>query len=435
MAKSKGLLARLLASISIRREGDVVTITRDHRSGCVALFMGVWLTGWTAGCCALTWALIAGQGNIPWLFPIPFYLGEIAGIAAFVGALTHKEYLRLDRDGLTIWHSAIVRWNKKTIPLDEIDSISAGERTSTSDNEPSIVPYLKVEGANPSFPWLENTSPDDLQEAAQELGDCLKLLKATTPPSKSVEPKRPSECRWTREFSFENDCLTLTRREPFQLGATLTIFGIAAFWNSIVGVFVGVLFGWVKPDNGNPQGIEWWFLFFFLIPFEAIGVGFICAVVYTAMLPLWRESWRLYRNRMVRRISLFGIGTETVFENIDFDRLDCLPEEKESKGSPGDANSSAPEHPAQGNLAPFSPSDSSLPTTAAEPKKPPMTFFPDGQPIEVNRPAEVPVNHWKLAFVKRDQSALVEWKGLSFGEAQWLGSVVLETRSGWFAEK
>lgn len=53
------------------------------------------------------------------------------------------------------------------------------------------------------------------------------------------------------------------------------LFG--AFWNGIVGVFV-----WQVVDSfrtGNPE----WFLVFFLVPFVAVGIGFLGGVAYFAL--------------------------------------------------------------------------------------------------------------------------------------------------------
>ncbi len=432
MAKLNSLAGQLLGRLKIARQGDEVTIVRDHRSGCTALFMGVWLTGWTVGCCAMTWALISGQKDMPWMFPIPFYVGEVIGLVVFLSALTHREFVRLDRDGFSYWRSVVFRLGSHRIPLDELESFTITAQTLDTDGNPVNAKTdvgqlaagfgaIHAEGIGMPFPFFGTVSADNAQEATKELNSVLAILRPTVSSASSNASLGPPAGSVWRQTN-EDDCVRLDRSSRATFSSILVTLGIASFWNSITGIFTGILWGWFPMDN-RPKGGEWWFLFFFLIPFQLIGAFLLFALASTIWEWLVRESWRLYRGRLVLSKSLLGIPVGSkAYENIDCLRLDCLPEKEDPQ--PAAKSNSASSDAA--DLPPFKPEGSD--------PKPPMTFFPDGKPIEVNAPEPPKTQTWKLVFVKRDETPLVEWKGLSFGEARWLGSVVLRERSGWFHE-
>ena len=66
---------------------------------------------------------------------------------------------------------------------------------------------------------------------------------------------------------------------------------INGFWNGIVGVFVGMLLG-VGDARQTPKGSARWELFFLLIPFEAIGLMLIVALLNELLEPVRLTIWR-----------------------------------------------------------------------------------------------------------------------------------------------
>jgi hypothetical protein len=422
------------------RQGDEVTIVRDHRNGCLALFLGVWLTGWTIGCCVMTWSLFFGKGDVPWMLPIPFYVAEIGVFLFVLSNLTHREFARLDREGFTYWRSIVFALGRHHIPIDELESFTVTAQNLDSDGktvdaktnlEKLAAKYgaIHAEGIGMPFPFFGAVSAEDAREATKELNSVLAILRPTVPKtSASAAPRAPAGSAWRQ--TNEDDCVRFIRSSRSTFSSILVTLGIALFWNGITGIFTALEWGWIVSKD-VPKGKDWWFLFFFLIPFQLIGAFLLYALASTIYEWLAIESWRLYRNRLEMTKSLLGIRVGTTsYDNIDCVRLDCLPEVEPDKTAEDEAGKDAP--PAKPE--PTTSSDLPPVTHEGNEAKPPMTFFPDGQPIEVEAPEKPKTQTWKIVFVKRDETPMVEWTGLSFGEARWLGSVVLRERPQWFQD-
>ena len=118
----------------------------------------------------------------------------------------------------------------------------------------------------------------------------------------------------------ERGTVTLTRRvnaltfaragwRDFSLGSLLGTAAICLFWNGIVGVFVYVLVtGEAEQDTG---GNGFWFLFFFLIPFEVIGLGLLVAFLAVLVTPLTSRSWT-FGSEIRVAFRILGLGRTRV---------------------------------------------------------------------------------------------------------------------------
>jgi hypothetical protein len=106
-----------------------------------------------------------------------------------------------------------------------------------------------------------------------------KIVKsATLPPDQQWLPQAVSKSHSTSDFQHGYDIdfgdkIILKPQTP-TWNKLIGILFFCLFWNGIVSVFV------INMISGFRSGRPEWFLVFFLIPFELVGVGTIVAVVY-----------------------------------------------------------------------------------------------------------------------------------------------------------
>ena len=219
--------------------------------------------------------------------------------------------------------------------------------------------------------------------AAPQAGDAACTVLA--PAAKRVAP--PSDCCWTRVDGFDDFGFVKRGR----LGC-VTVLGLAfinVFWNGIVSVFVGVLWG-LPPINNPPVGVAWWGLFVFLIPFEAVGLIMVGALLAALLEPVHRTVWIFARQGIEHRTAWLGLGPRRTWEVMSLGRIDLRRETKAfRRGFSGGA--------------------------------PSLTTASDGTG-----------RNYRLSFVDRSNTELCSIKGLTEGEARWIGDIVLRERAAWF---
>ena len=129
-----------------------------------------------------------------------------------------------------------------------------------------------------------------------------------------------------------------------------------------------------------------WFLFFFLIPFEVIGLAMFGAWFLALAAPGCRERWRFGWDEVRHRRSLFGIGWTRRYRAEPLSRIEL---EKRSASSGAGAN----------------PGRIGLTDSGGD-------YF--------------------LSFVSRDERIAFQIKGLTEGEARWIADKVLRAHPEWF---
>ena len=129
-----------------------------------------------------------------------------------------------------------------------------------------------------------------------------------------------------------------------------------------------------------------WFLFFFLIPFEVIGLAMFGAWFLALAAPGCRERWRFGWDEVQHRRSLFGIGWTRRYRAGPLSRIEL---EKRPASSGARAN--------HGRL--------NLTDSGGD---------------------------YLLSFVSRDEGIAFQIKGLTEGEARWIADNVLRAHPEWF---
>ncbi len=170
------------------------------------------------------------------------------------------------------------------------------------------------------------------------------------------------------------------KRGRSEWAAVLGLLFSNAFWNGIVAVFVLSLCG-AMPDNEPPQGGEWWGLFFFLIPFEVIGLCMFLGLLAVLLEPVHRTIWHFTRRDAERRAIWLGVGPRRTWEVASLDRVDLCRDAKRWWHA-------------------------SLPGG-------------DGR-------------RYRLSLVDKTNTELCSVNGLTEGEARWIGDAILRERAIWF---
>ncbi len=183
-------------------------------------------------------------------------------------------------------------------------------------------------------------------------------------PERSI-PDPPTDS--TIRLNVGCDGTEFVRRCAFSLTALKSITFITfinLFWNGILGVFLMML---LKKFE--------WFLFFFLIPFEAVGLALLTAWLATLLAPFCVERWVIGSGEAATRFSFLGLGWTRRFEAKDLGRIELR------KGALGRGE-------------------------------------------EIDAPCS-------LGFVSREGRDLLVADGLSEGEARWMGGVACNALKGW----
>ncbi|GHT17737.1 hypothetical protein FACS1894189_4210 [Planctomycetales bacterium] len=308
-------------------------------------FMLLWLVGWTVGCVLLAHQVINEPTVFNFLIAFPFWAAWFAVFSFMTATLFGRDLLELDDEGLVYEYRVLFVWQRRKIPLEEIRHFTA-VRSTQSDNQHQL---FTVEAATFGKPLrFSNVNYEEAVWIAAELNDVRSKLVSTKVSeivseieqsdteenhvdeplviplnSKPLDIEAPFENRWKLETDF--DSLTFRKRGEFSTLSFLICTFLMLFWNGIVSLFFIQLWG-LMPNSEQPVGSIWWGLFFFLIPFEVIGLIIIVAWFGTILAPFTVIVWRVEKSQLIKRTTLFGAGFSKTFflddaelRMIDFD--------------------------------------------------------------------------------------------------------------------
>jgi hypothetical protein len=407
--------ARLRARYDVSPER--MCVTYRPRSWAVGGFMLVWLIGWSVGCAFLAHQAIHKPQLFILLFGIPFWVSWLFVFAILVGAFTRRQDLEVDAAGLRYRDWAVVNLANRWIPREEFrgfEVVTRYQQRNQSESTPQTGLEIRAVGKplfvftglpDAELRWLAwqlsqlvDALPSDAASAdgepaatgapADAPADALGPLPlALTVGQEPVDP--PSDCSWELAGDFQS--LEFAQRGRWSWAAVLGLLFVTAFWNGIVGVFVLNLLG-LAPGKG-PAGGEWWFLFFFLIPFEVIGLCMFLALFAALLEPVRRKIWRFDANEIECRLSWLGIGPRWLYPVSKLDRIELI--------------------------------------------RGPATRRQAGR--RKHRSATIEDASWAdadhkfgLSLVQAENAQLCEIKPLTEGEARWMADAVLRARPEWF---
>ena len=159
------------------------------------------------------------------------------------------------------------------------------------------------------------------------------------------------------------------------------------FWNGIVSVFVIGLFGGMKAEE-VPEGLGWWGMFVFLIPFEVIGLSMFGRLIFVLAEPFRRTCWRFERYQITRHIQWPLIKRSKTWPVEQLDRIELRSDDAEEESQ-------------------------TITSTLSSNS----------------------TNESGLAFVSDNNADLCTIGDLTQGEALWIADVLLDEREDWFRRR
>jgi len=372
--------------------GELRLSRRTGHAG-VAGLISVWQLGWTAGCVFVVWRTLQQPELTALLFAVPFVVAWFAGAWFLIYLLFARESLRITPTEIIYRSSALLPLKRQRVPLEEFQSVreystrTEGENPVTSwgiqletrgepirfgDGLPQVERLRLSQLLRQYLPEREQIASTErpADESAHDRGrhPNRQIRFETLTPSTSPVPM-PSDCRFQMHRDW--DSLRFTRKGGtfFQmLGGLAVVTFLNLFWNGIVGVFVLELL-----NDFN------WGLFFFLIPFELIGLAFVVAWFVVLLSPWFRETFIFTPHEIGWRWTVFGLGWKKRYPTQILGRL--VLQETKKKTSPT-------EHP------------------------------------------------FTLCFVTPDNTEVVKFEGLTQGEARWIADQALgEYHEHWFGRR
>jgi hypothetical protein len=199
-----------------------------------------------------------------------------------------------------------------------------------------------------------------------------------------LEP--PSDSHWKLRDDFTSVKYGLRGR--FYLSSLAGMSFINLFVNGIIGIFFKQLY-W--PAKGEALfGLDWLTRFLFLIPFELVGLVLFLGLVLLLLEPLRVWSWRFASDRIVWKLTWFGLGFRKTYHVARLDRLEVRRIKPEAVR--------APKRLPLGSL-----------------------WAPQGCAT------------YNVACLDAQGRTAAEVEGLTLGEACWMADSLLRTHSDWFA--
>ena len=330
-------------SIDLIETPKSLTIVKRRGAGGGGCFLLLWLTGWTVGCVFLAGQVIADPNLGMLAFAIPFWASWFAVASFLIWIWFGKEMFQAHTMGVSFERYAWIRLSARETPRKEILGFEQCRSHHTENDRYLYGIEMKTQGKplrflfdlpdnerrwlvfklNEFFSLREESITADVP---MELASPQQQSEVLTVDNTLVQP--PSSNRWTKITDF--DALRFRRRGKFSWGAFFGLLFINLFWNGIVSVFILALFGFMPGGgNGMPQGIGWWGIFVFLIPFEVIGFVMLFGFVSNLLEPLHTITWSFESNSIHRQSKWPFLNLQKRWEIDSLDRIELRAEDED----------------------------------------------------------------------------------------------------------
>jgi hypothetical protein len=388
-------------TVDLTQSPDGIAITTRQARGAGGGFLLLWLIMWTVGCVFLAGTIIADPSLGTIMFAVPFFAAWLAVATFLVWSFFGTETLLVRRDRVMFLRKAFVQLTARSVSVDDVRQFCTC-RSSYQENDcylwgievttigkpirfgfriPQQERLWLIAELN-AFLELEGPVTDaEVKSAKKRLSE--PSTSATRLTRANVLSEAPDDCGW----QCEEDSSTV---EFFQQGrikilSLLGLLFINAFWNGIVSVFVLALWGWLPVDNGMPQGIEWWGMFVFLIPFEVIGLAMFVGLIAVLAEPFRQTTWKVDQQQIKHTIRWPMFRWSRVFECDAIDRLELRQNEDDD----------------------------------------------DQRNSQSSWDSYMNTGSFDITFVDQDNADVCTISGLTEGEARWMGGQMMECHSEW----
>lgn len=329
--------------VDFERNGEHLHLSYRRREWAGGTFMLLWLTAWTVGCVFLAEMVIKDPTLFHFMFAIPFWASWIFVFFQVLKSFTQREEFTLDSNGAAFIRRVLFPLCTRTVPLAEIQRFSPCHKIRNSEQGTwEFGTEMQTSGQPLEFAfgldvqersWLQRelnahlsqlnhvpeatrdeADPEDA-EFSQKTDRQKHRTEVLSPASEPVAP--PTDCRWSRDDEF--NAIVFRERGKLSRQAVAGLLFINCFWNGGVGVFVLGLLGIGPP---MPQGAMWWGMLVFLIPFEAIGLAMLAALLLAVLEPIRTTTWRFDVGSVQQSLTWLGIGRTWTYPVDSLERIE-----------------------------------------------------------------------------------------------------------------
>ncbi len=389
-------------SVAAEQTSEGLVLSRRNAEWGAGIFMLLWLIGWTVGCVALAVMVRKEPTLFHLLFAVPFWASWIFVFVMVLKSFLQRDRLVLNDNGVLFQRRVLVVIQERFVHFDEVREFGT---YCLADSENGHREGLELTTWGQPLRLFDGLSVEEITWLRHSLNEMLSKLRdhrdngdedgQTAVNSESVQAWRaeqlaaadrefrpPTDSRWQRADSAGS--VMFLQRGRLAWSELFGLLFLNAFWNGVVGVFILDLFG------GAPQldGLGWWGLFVFLIPFEAIGLMLAVGLLFAIIEPLRRSCWDFRDGTIVHYTKWCGLGP---VRRYDFDRLQRV----ELRTRKDESESGSFE------------------------KMPAQFMLQDEEPFV-------------LTFVNRHNVEICSISSLTEGEARWMADVVLREQPDWF---
>jgi hypothetical protein len=290
--------------VQVKRDGDDMVLR--HRwgrpqyaqtdGGLLFLF---WIA-WTAACVFVVLHVMNEASLLSILFAVPFLAAWMLMFCVLCGIFFGSSDLRIGSNGLTLTRTVFFLRLKRHVPFDEILGISeycVQVKTGESGRSRTELGLMIVALGKP-LRFAQGIDPAEISGLIDLVRRHLDAQWDKPFPERTGPPS-DSEIELVRDW----DRMVFVRRYPLNLANLGVTTLVCCFWNGIVGVFVCHLV----------QEFQW-LVFFFLIPFEVIGLHLLLNWLADLTSPWWRQEWAFGADKITSRFSILGLGRTRVYD-------------------------------------------------------------------------------------------------------------------------
>ncbi len=294
------------------RDGDRLTLRFRNSSGWVDTFLSSWFALWTVGCVGILIKIVQEPSLYLCLFAIPFWVSWLFVGGILAALFWGRDRFDLNPEGVTSIWSLLSITSTHPIPLKELLAFEVQEEQDSEGNFTCQIAAVSLGRGftfgshlpRPEQEWLVHELNQQLQELQRLAGICRPLKLPVNDDYRDCGA--PSDSHWT--FREEPGGVSFEERGKLSLLSVLGLLFINGFWNGMLSVFIiGGLMG-LAPEEQVKVGAEWWELFWFLVPFELIGLVMFIGLLATLLEPFRVTRWSFSPGDITQRTTRLGLS-------------------------------------------------------------------------------------------------------------------------------